>query len=85
MATDKMIAPKWKKYRSSFYGSDNGQNVFRIGLRREVEDPKGRYWTASYKDGTMVQSADLHLPFDGIHRFETLRDAKWYLEVYDRD
>lgn len=79
-----MGALKWKKYRQSFYGSDEGHNVFRITLRGEVESPAGRYWAATRKDGTMVQSEDLHLPFEGIHRFETLRDAKWHLEVHDR-
>ena len=80
-----MAAPKWKKYRSSFYGSDQGQNVFRIALRGEVEVPNGRYWAASRRDGTMVVSADFHLPYEGIHRFETLRDAKGHLEVHDND
>ncbi len=80
-----MAATKWKRYRPSFYGSDEGQNVFRIALRGEVEDPDGRYWAASRKDGTMVVSADLHLPYEGIHRFKTLRDAKEHLEVHDKD
>lgn len=75
----------WKKYRSSFYGSDRGQNVFRIGLRGDVENPAGRYWAASYRDGTLVQSSDLHLPYEGAYRFQTLRDAKSYLEAHDND
>jgi hypothetical protein len=80
-----MAAPKWKKYRPSFYGSDQGQNVFRIASRGEVENLNGRFWAATRRDGTMVVSADLHLPYEGIHRFETLRAAKEHLEVHDND
>lgn len=73
----------WKQTRPGTYADDGGHVVFRIGAHGDVQDALGRFWAAVYRDGTPVTSSDMQLPYEGIHRFKTLRAATWHLEVHD--
>ena len=75
---------KWTRHKLA-YGTAEGHSVFKVGAKSDVRDPTGRFWAAVRRDGTLVQASDMQLPYEGVHRFATLRDAQWHLEVHDQD